>query len=62
MKGDFIMVFSNADKAKHGKSAQDSLANILKRSKDAEYIVKVKGEYRIGKKAMETVNNSMLRF
>jgi len=50
MKGDFIMVFSNADKAKHGKSAQDSLANILKRSKDAEYIVKVKGEYRIGKK------------
>ena len=43
------MTFSNAEKSKHGKSAQDSLANILKRCIDAKYLVQVIAEYRIGK-------------
>lgn len=43
------MTFSNADKARHGKSAQDSLANILKRCIDSGYLVQVEAEYRIGK-------------
>lgn len=43
------MVFSNADKSKHGRSAQDSLATILKRCADAGYVVQVIAEYRIGK-------------
>ena len=43
------MTFSNSDKSNHGKSAQDSLAKILKRCADAEYIVQVIAEYRIGK-------------
>lgn len=44
------MAFSNADKAKHGKSAQDSLANILKHCVDAGYLIQIEAEYRIGKK------------
>ena len=43
------MEFSNADKSKHGKSAQDSLYNILKRCADAGYIVQIISEYRVGK-------------
>ena len=43
------MAFSNADKSKHGRSAQDSLATILKRCADAEYIIQVIAEYRVGK-------------
>ena len=44
------MAFSNADKAMHGKSAKDSLANILKRCVNTGYLVQVITEYRIGKK------------
>lgn len=44
------MAFTNADKAKHGKSAQDSLATILKRCVDSGYLKQFKTEYRAGKK------------
>lgn len=43
------MTFSNADKAKHGKSAQYSLAGILQRCLENGYITKYEADYRIGK-------------
>lgn len=43
------MAFSNADKSKHGREAQESLASILKRCADAGYIIQIIAEYRIGK-------------
>ncbi|MBR1597693.1 MAG: MspI family type II restriction endonuclease [Lachnospiraceae bacterium] len=42
------MAFSNADKSKHGRSAQDSLAAILNRCYDAGYLEQVIPEYRAG--------------
>lgn len=47
------MAFSNADKARHGKSAKDSLANILKRCVDTGYLVQIITEYRIGKEGYD---------
>lgn len=49
------MTFSNSDKFKHGKSAQDSLAIILKRCVDEGYIVQFISEYRIGKEGFSNV-------
>lgn len=43
------MTFSNADKAKHGKSAQYSLAGILQRCLENGYITKYVADYRVGK-------------
>ena len=43
------MAFSNADKSRHGRSAQDSLSFILNRCKELNYITDYVEEYRIGK-------------
>ena len=43
------MAFSNAEKSRHGKSAQDSLSFILNRCKKLNYITDYAEEYRIGK-------------
>ena len=43
------MAFSNADKSRHGRSAQDSLLSILQRCKSLGYIVDFIEEYRLGK-------------
>lgn len=43
------MSFTNADKSKHGRSAQESLSTILKRCADRGYLAQVISEYRIGK-------------
>ena len=50
------MVFSNADKQQHGKSAQNSLLNILKRCVDIAYLKQIFSNYRIGKEGYS--NNS----
>lgn len=50
MIGGIYMVFSNADKSRHGKSAQCSLAAILERNVELGYISEFKSEYRIGRK------------
>ncbi len=47
------MAFTNADKAHHGQSAQDSLENILKRCVDIGYLTCIYGNYRIGKDGFE---------
>lgn len=43
------MAFSNADKLKHGISAQAGLENILKRCLQSKYIISVIANYRTGK-------------
>ena len=43
------MEFSNGDKSKHGKSAKNSLSNILKRCVDNGYLSQIISEYRVGK-------------
>ena len=43
------MSFTNADKAKHGQSAQTSLENILSDCVDMDYISDIKPDYRLGK-------------
>ena len=43
------MTFSNAEKAQHGQSAQNSLKQILEYCKDQKYISKVISNYRVGK-------------
>ncbi len=43
------MVFTNADKQKHGQSAKQSLKNILKRCVDVGYLKGFWEDYRIGK-------------
>lgn len=56
------MAFSNADKSRHGRSAQDSLLSILQRCKSLGYIVDFIEEYLVEKLDSQIESSFMPRF
>jgi len=56
------MAFTNADKSKHGTSAQNGIEDMLNYCKECEYIVNYKKNYRIGKSGYENTKQFYVPF